>query len=43
MYICSYLNYGQLAGRAEIFKASRNESNPCALEGYDGIYIYIYL
>ncbi|KAH0710690.1 hypothetical protein KY284_012117 [Solanum tuberosum] len=40
LYVHSYLNYGQLAGRAEIFKASRNESNPCALEGYDGYYSY---
>ncbi|XP_060173877.1 apyrase [Lycium barbarum] len=40
LYVHSYLNYGQLAGRAEIFKASRNETNPCALEGYDGYYSY---
>ncbi|KAL3351268.1 hypothetical protein AABB24_019723 [Solanum stoloniferum] len=40
LYVHSYLNYGQLAGRAEIFKASRNESNPCALEGYEGYYSY---
>ncbi|XP_016460392.1 apyrase [Nicotiana tabacum] len=40
LYVHSYLNYGQLAGRAEIFKASRNYSNPCALEGYDGYYSY---
>ncbi|MCD9644570.1 Apyrase [Datura stramonium] len=40
LYVHSYLNYGQLAGRAEIFKASRNGSNPCALEGYDGYYTY---
>ncbi|KAF3667060.1 Apyrase [Capsicum annuum] len=40
LYVHSYLNYGQLAGRAEIFKASRNGSNPCALEGYEGYYSY---
>ncbi|CAN4104589.1 unnamed protein product [Withania somnifera] len=40
LYVHSYLNYGQLAGRAEIFKASRNQSNPCALEGYEGYYSY---
>ncbi|PHT33015.1 Apyrase [Capsicum baccatum] len=40
LYVHSYLNYGQLAGRAEIFKASRNGSNPCALEGYEGFYSY---
>ncbi|CAN4095736.1 unnamed protein product [Withania somnifera] len=40
LYVHSYLNYGQLAGRAEVLKASRNESNPCALNGYEGYYSY---
>lgn len=33
----SYLNYGQLAARTEIFKASGNSSSsPCILGGYNG-------
>ncbi|CAA2944844.1 apyrase-like [Olea europaea subsp. europaea] len=40
LYVHSYLNYGSKAGRAEIFKTSRNSTNPCILEGYDGTYTY---
>ncbi|XP_031113691.1 apyrase-like [Ipomoea triloba] len=40
LYVHSYLNYGQLASRAEMFKASGNSTNPCVLEGYDGYYTY---
>ncbi|XP_059285759.1 apyrase-like [Lycium ferocissimum] len=40
LYVHSYLNYGQLAGRAEIFKTTKNDSNPCVLQGYDGYYSY---
>nr|GMD72311.1 apyrase-like [Ipomoea batatas] len=40
LYVHSYLNYGQLAGRAEMFKASGNSTNPCVLEGYDDYYTY---
>ncbi|KAL2555159.1 apyrase 2 [Forsythia ovata] len=40
LYVHSYLNYGSKAARAEIFKASRNSTNPCILEGYEGKYTY---
>ncbi|KAG5620613.1 hypothetical protein H5410_005831 [Solanum commersonii] len=41
IYIHSYLNYGQLAARTEIFKASGNSSSsPCILGGYNGYYTY---
>ncbi|MCD9639575.1 Apyrase [Datura stramonium] len=41
IYVHSYLNYGQLAARTEIFKASGNSSNsPCILGGYNGYYTY---
>ncbi|KAL3523185.1 hypothetical protein ACH5RR_016019 [Cinchona calisaya] len=40
LYAHSYLYYGQLAARAEIFKVTRNSSNPCILDGYDGFYTY---
>ncbi|CAI9766063.1 unnamed protein product [Fraxinus pennsylvanica] len=40
LYVHSYLDYGGKAGRAEIFKTSRNSTNPCILEGYDGTYTY---
>ncbi|XP_009615583.1 apyrase-like [Nicotiana tomentosiformis] len=41
LYVHSYLNYGQLAARKEIFKASGNSSSsPCILGGYNGYYTY---
>ncbi|KAE8663167.1 putative apyrase 1 [Hibiscus syriacus] len=40
LYIHSYLNYGLLAARAEILKASDESGNPCILEGFDGSYAY---
>lgn len=40
LYAYSYLYYGQLAARAEIFKVSRNSTNPCILDGYHGFYTY---
>ncbi|CAA3020285.1 apyrase-like [Olea europaea subsp. europaea] len=40
LYVHSYLKYGSKAARAEIFKASRNSTNPCILEGYEGTYTY---
>uniref|UniRef100_M1DSL8 Apyrase 3 n=1 Tax=Solanum tuberosum TaxID=4113 RepID=M1DSL8_SOLTU len=41
IYVHSYLSYGQLAARTEIFKASGNSSSsPCILGGYSGYYTY---
>ncbi|XP_058078764.1 apyrase 2-like isoform X2 [Magnolia sinica] len=40
LYVHSYLNYGLLAARAEIFKAVGASDNPCILDGYHGSYRY---
>ncbi|KAL2555160.1 apyrase 2 [Forsythia ovata] len=40
LYVHSYLDYGAKAARALIFKTTKNSTNPCILEGYDGTYTY---
>ncbi|PHT56218.1 Apyrase [Capsicum baccatum] len=40
LYVHSFLNYGLLAARAEILKASKNSTSPCIVEGHDGYYTY---
>ncbi|KAH0719382.1 hypothetical protein KY285_015413 [Solanum tuberosum] len=40
LYVHSFLNYGLLAARADILKASKNYTSPCIVEGHNGYYTY---
>ncbi|KAG8486230.1 hypothetical protein CXB51_019486 [Gossypium anomalum] len=41
--VYSYLHYGLLAARAEILKATEDSGNPCILEGFDGMFEFLWL
>ncbi|KAG8493009.1 hypothetical protein CXB51_010503 [Gossypium anomalum] len=43
LYVHSYLHYGLLATRAEILKATEDSRNPCILEGFDGMFEFLWL
>ncbi|TYH13628.1 hypothetical protein ES288_A06G153700v1 [Gossypium darwinii] len=43
LYVHSYLHYGLLAARAEILKATEDSGNPCILEGFDGMFEFLWL
>eukprot|EP00249_Psilotum_nudum_P006755 c20029_g1_i1 orf=615-2018(-) len=40
LYVNSYLHYGLLAARAEIFKLVEGTGNPCVAKGFQGEYTY---
>lgn len=40
LYVHSYLRYGLLAFRAEVFKQETTGLNPCVPRGYKGTYLY---
>ncbi|XP_016665597.1 apyrase 2-like isoform X1 [Gossypium hirsutum] len=43
LYVHSYLHYGLLVARAEILKATEDSGNPCILEGFDGMFEFLWL